>query len=766
MDPFSISQKILLSKVNKSPEQLYIAPGFGKSIICCELIKRGILIYDNVYYITSRRILIEDVARKLSIPLNKKKVIISDTNIDVNWIFSEIKEFSNNQLNFQCYQSLENLLNKKINNNLFIFDESHNIIKLFYNNDVFFKNLKLLTTNNKCVFLTATPISRISNKLNFIKFGMDDETVFGKVSFNISYKSAKQLETANENINIKYPKFEIFRWVSSSILLENEEYINDNLSIEKEIELLSANLIKTINEINKESTITLLIVRSQFDLIYFYNYLQHSNFSIICVCSEKIINGFEIPDKNYGKSKQDLLKFYLSNKVKNIIVLSVNMLIEGFDFPLFDNLFILRSLTLIKTIQAVFRLIRKSSTHNILKRIYIPKIINNNNSQLSVYDKMYEQITNYISQDNISILVLNNLEINEDQQNNIATKNNISYKEIPICEHTLNNIKYNTYTFVENEKNNKLTNLLLNNYDSIFKVWDILLLEHGDNSFHFIKNIKTHCEDFLSCNKDDQENVIKTLYIIVDSQIQNKDNKILIKNVLYEILINKSKIKHNNYKIILTLLKKIKDNISNIFSGLYKISNNQSAYIFLKILDSNKYLPWDLESYIQKLLSTNNVNDIFVSTNIYDKQLDIPKKNINIKNNNLSSDNLKSYSSLNIHGITSSKFSIVIYSDDFQKILHSTSVVIPNNNIFIENSTYYLIVQDIKLEISKKIYSFLLNKSGSYKLANELLELLIDIDIEIICNNVKYRMSKITCKKKIEISKVLINNCIILHELN
>ena len=320
---------------------------------------------------------------------------------------------------FNSCDIINKLLNKLEGNTFIIIDECHNLSNSNLT-DVHNEIYKLLTSNNKILFVSATPKQYSNETIN------EYSNIFGNIRYTLEWKYA---------IENKYICDYNFYYPNNDKIIEYITNIKfDTSIIEKTILINKAFfLLESIKSINIKKCIVYLKTIKEADL--FENILKTIN-----IYFEFALGIYNI-NYNTSRTKRNIsLTKFRNNKTKISIMLNVHILDEGIDIPECDCVYLTHPnnnpVNIIQRISRANRIFPNKNIANILLwskdelkleniinqiRTYIPVKFNNINSE-------------YINKKNISI---NNLEIN-----------NISLKEILRKNTTISNIfidEYNKY---------------------------------------------------------------------------------------------------------------------------------------------------------------------------------------------------------------------------------------------------------------------------------------------------------------------------------
>ena len=310
---------------------------------------------------------------------------------------------------FNSCDIINKLLNKLEGNTFIIIDECHNLSNTNLtdvNNEIY----KLLTSNNKILFVSATPKQYSFETIN------EYSNIFGNIRYTLEWKYAIENKYICE-YNFYYPN-------NDKII----EYITnikfDTSIIEKTILINKAFfLLESIKSLTLKKCIVYLKTIKEADL--FENILKTIN--IYFELSLRIYN----INYNTSQTKRNIsLTKFRNNKTKISIMLNVHILDEGIDIPECDSVYLTHPnnnpVNIIQRISRANRIFpNKNIAHillwtkdelkleNIIKQIktYIPVNFNNINSE-------------YINKKNISINILetNNIIIHDKKISSINNK--------------------------------------------------------------------------------------------------------------------------------------------------------------------------------------------------------------------------------------------------------------------------------------------------------------------------------------------------------
>jgi superfamily II DNA or RNA helicase len=308
---------------------------------------------------------------------NKSILVDSDGSRDIN----EIKKFINNNLNYlisTTYKSVDIIVELNLENCLIIIDEFHNLSKNNITNeyDDFYK---LLNSNNKLLFISATP--------RIYELEDDDNNFFefGEIVYNMPF---------NEAIKNKYIcDYKI--WLPS-IHEDNTELISDigMQDINDELRAKCMFLFKC-----------LLYNSSRKCIIYCQDTKDLNNIKDTIVKMNEYylldLNIQEITSETSYKNREKILNYFESSD-KIELLLSIRILDECIDIPLCDAIYITYpSKSKIRTIQRLCRCIRIDKNNKFkIGNIYIwcneYNLILETLSGIKEYDTLFKEKINVL----------------------------------------------------------------------------------------------------------------------------------------------------------------------------------------------------------------------------------------------------------------------------------------------------------------------------------------------------------------------------------
>ena len=317
---------------------------------------------------------------------------------------------------------INKLLNKLEGNTFIIIDECHNLSNsnlTDVNNEIY----KLLTSNNKILFVSATPKQYSNETIN------DYSNIFGNIRYTLEWKYA---------IENKYICDYNFYYPNNDKIIEYITNIKfDTSIIEKTILINKAFfLLESIKSLTLKKCIVYLKTIKEADL--FENILKTIN-----IYFEFALGIYNI-NYNTSRTKRNIsLTKFRNNKTKISIMLNVHILDEGIDIPECDSVYLTHpNNNPVNIIQRISRANRISTDktkayillwsknqinlENIIKQIkeYIPvnfHTINSNfiNNRIEEHNEIQinNQLNNHSNQNRINesliIYLKNNSGINE-----------------------------------------------------------------------------------------------------------------------------------------------------------------------------------------------------------------------------------------------------------------------------------------------------------------------------------------------------------------
>ena len=382
---YQIEAYNLLKNENKSI--LSLPCGMGKTFTSYMIAKE----YDNIILISPLRFLAKQLLEQVYEYSNKSynPILLSvDGERKIDNIILENKNIISS-----TYDSVDILIKilDKINNKIIIIDEFHNLSEnnLININDNFNKILK---SNNKILFLSATPIE---NKL------------FGNVIYKYSWIKAIEKKYICD-FNIVLPN-------KNESLKKFDNLIDDLKLNNKKLVSKTYFLLKCLLYEGKQKCIVFLTTIEQAD-----------EFNKILLWMQKLLNvelEINIINCNTKKLKriEIINKFKYSKKMS--ILLNIHILDEGIDIPECDSVFVTQPN------DNILNLIQRMSRCN--------RITNEKNKSLIILwcgDKKIQKILNYINDKTNSELS------NKIYKLNVNEKNKNNYEKIISNDNILENL--------------------------------------------------------------------------------------------------------------------------------------------------------------------------------------------------------------------------------------------------------------------------------------------------------------------------------------
>lgn len=687
-DTETISKSIINNQKNKM--QLYLPPGFGKSYVAIDIIHTYIIENKNVYYITSRKILELDIIDKLKKKygieketktiqsavkiINKEKK--KEINISTNYSEYVENHERGNKLTLFCYESLKSYIDNGYSDEgaIYIIDESHHLV--VDNNIEIMKKIDDISIKNKIVFMTGTPVKLIEKKK---EVDMSDIKYFGEVIYNYGILNILNIQ---KTLKLQYPQFELIKFKNCyNSDNNNSNKISDNElkeNIENDIELdqdkcdLSSeqhkmvikNIMKEI-EIKGSKCVLILVnridtINSYFDEIDGMNKKEYITFTIHSDNKKKLNKTHEngcilcetlkTNNNHFGNTHIKLEKAYnICNKEnKKMIIIACDMIAEGFDFKYFESLYLIKKTTKVKTIQSIFRILRRNNDNNDnkVKYIYIPEVKKETDKQSSfIYNNMYQTVVDYVNNDKIKYITKNNkknIYIYDDQLKDPENDKNQDIDNIDeICKDIVeenykdnieideNKINYETYvgfsyynnkTTIASKIDEMLKHLsekINGKIETITTYIDVLKKQYGENYyiiFNMIKNRdkgycigafnyinKPHVIDEFNC-----EILNKLKYLQNYSMLFDEDEKEIITNI-----INKEAISVANAKDKIEMIdKKIYEIIGKILPN--RIDNSTLTDELVEKLNQYIWMPYSFVNYILFIYDVTSLNEFLV----------------------------------------------------------------------------------------------------------------------------------------------------------
>jgi superfamily II DNA or RNA helicase len=220
---------------------------------------------------------------------------------------------------FNSCDIINKLLNKLEGNTFIIIDEYHNLSNsnlTDVNNEIY----KLLTSNNKILFVSATPKQYSNETIN------DYSNIFGNIRYTLEWKYA---------IENKYICDYNFYYPNNDKIIEYITNIKfDTSIIEKTILINKAFfLLESIKSLTIKKCIVYLKTIKEADL--FENILKTIN-----IYFEFTLGIYNI-NYNTTRTKRNIsLTKFRNNKTKISIILNVHILDEGIDIPECDSVYL------------------------------------------------------------------------------------------------------------------------------------------------------------------------------------------------------------------------------------------------------------------------------------------------------------------------------------------------------------------------------------------------------------------------------------------
>ena len=328
--------------------QLIFPTGAGKTLTAIMDAKRVFETADShktIVIVAPRILLAEQLCSEFLEVIQRKDVHVMHVHSGETSFFSttKVKEIAlhdsvcktagEHQLIFTTYNSLNRLVDAKVDVDTIYFDEAHNSVK----RNFFPATEHFSQEANRCYFFTATRKTSVT----IMKPGMNDRAVYGDVICRVS---APELV---EGGFILPPKVHI---------IEMDKV--DRKSITPHLE--SNNILTTIDDINIKKILVCAKTTKQLTTIFqtdFADQLEQRGYSYLYITAKTgaVIDGEKVSREKFFET----LNAWGKDPSKKFVVLHRSILSEGINVSQLEAVIFMRNMDVIEMTQTVGRVLRK-----------------------------------------------------------------------------------------------------------------------------------------------------------------------------------------------------------------------------------------------------------------------------------------------------------------------------------------------------------------------------------------------------------------------